>query len=432
MRGSLVRWKRAVLVAACAGALAACGGGSSDVQDVGGGDHGHDPDHGHVETAGRLVVLEPGSNQVHVIDLDAGSVMQSYIADGTPSAVYASPDRRYAVVFQATQNQVQFVDGGIYQEPHADHMDDKKESPRLMNTRLSGVRPSHYESHGELAAVFFDGNAATNANASIALLSDESIGKPSVTLATQGLSSPMHGTAEPRGDWLLTTWKAPETAGTTPTHVELYERHGDHFHQAKRFEQECPGLHGSYSNTNYTAFGCSDGVLVIRQAGQEFTAQKIPNPASMASGVRISTIIGNDHMTSFVGIGSGGNMFEIDPVAGAIKRIDWAEGRVRRAHALDAEGASLLVLDDIGTLHILSTKDWSKRAALTSVISSMPTAAPYPALAVSANDDKVWISDPQGRRLHAVDIGDAAVKGSVALNFNPGGLTWLGISAHAH
>lgn len=431
MRGSLVRWKRAVLVAACAGALSACGGGSSNVEDVGTSDPDHGHDHGHIETAGRLVVLEPGSNQVHVVDLDASTVMQSYAADSAPSAVYASPDRRYALLFQGTQNQIQFVDGGIYQEPHDDHLDDKKDPPRLLNTRLAGVRPTHYESHGSLAAVFFDGNAATSANASIALLNDASIGSSSMTLATQRLGSPMHGTAEPRGDWLLTTWKAPEVEGTTPTHVELYERHGDHFHQVKRFEQECPGLHGSYSNTSYTAFGCSDGVLVIRQAGDAFTAQKISNPTTM-DGARISTIIGNDHMASFVGIGSGGHMFEIDPIAGAIKRIDWAEGRVRRAHAIDSEGTSLLVLDDVGSLHILSTQNWSKRALLASVIANMPTASPFPALAVSAQDDKAWISDPQGRRLHTVDIADAAVTGSVALNFSPGGLTWLGISAHKH
>ena len=426
-----LRWKRAALVLACAGALAACGGGGSDVEDVVDGGGGGD-DHAHIETAGRLVVLEPGSPQVHVVDLDAGSVLQTYAADNAPSAVYASPDKRYAVLFQATQGLVQFVDGGIYQEPHGDHMDDRKEPPRLLATRLAGVRPSHYESHDGRAAVFFDGSADTGDKAQVALLSDESIGTPGITLATQQLGSPMHGTAEPRGDWLLASWKTPEAEGTSPTHVELYALHGDHYHQEKRFEQECPGLHGSYSNADYIAFGCRDGVLVVHQSGDEFTAQKIANPADMGEGVRISTLIGNEHMRSFVGIGSGGNLFEVDPVACAIKRIDWAEGRVRRAHAIDAEGQNLLLLDDVGTLHILATGDWRKRAALPNVIASMPAAAPWPALAVSAADDKAWLSDPQGKRLHAIDIGGAALKGSVALNFSPGGMTWLGMGAHEH
>jgi hypothetical protein len=329
------------------------------------------------------------------------------------------------VLFQATQGQVQFIDGGIYQEPHGDHMDDRKEPPRLLATRLAGTRPSHYEVHDERAAIFFDGSVDSGTNASFALLSDESIGKPDITLATQRLGSPMHGTAEPRGDWLLTTWKAPEAEGTSPTHVELYELHGDHYHQVKRFEPECPGLHGSYSNADYIAFGCNDGVLVVRQSGDDFTAQKIDNP------VRISTIIGNAHMTKFVGFGSAGNVFEIDPAASTIKPIAWAEGRTRRAHAIDAEGENLMLLDDTGSLHILATSDWRKRAALP-VVADMPAAAPWPALAVSAADDTAWLSDPQGRRLHTIDLGDAALRGSVALNFSPAGMTWLGMAAHDH
>jgi len=429
---TLPHWKKASLALACAALLTACGGGSSNPSDEGGNTPGGEDHHGHIDTAGRLVVLETNSNQVHVVDLDDGRVIQSYTADHPPSAVYASPDKRYALLVQRMQDQIQFVDGGIYQEPHNDHMDDRKEAPALLPTRLTGARPTHYEVHDGLAAVFFDGDAETGRNASLTILSDQSIGANAPELASQRLALPMHGTAEPRGDWLLTTWRAEGTESTLPSQVELHERHGDHFHHVQRFAPECPGLHGSYSNANYTAFGCTDGVLVVHQNGNDFTAQKINNPPDLGEGVRIGTITGNHHMGNFVGLASG-RMFEINPVAGTITRIEWADGeRIFRAGAIDSEGENLLALDDVGTLHILSTNGWRKRAELSALIADMPQAAPYPTVVVSGEDDKAWVSDPKGQRLHTVDIDDAQLRDSIALNFNPGGMAWVGIAEHQH
>lgn len=376
-------------------------------------------------------MLEPGTTKVHVFDIDDNKVLTSYDADHVPSAVSASPGKRYALLFQRNEGQVQFVDGGIYQSAENNQTVDHKDAPQLLATRLKGARPTHYETHDGLAGLFFDGDAASSTNASFSLLSDASIGTSSMVLAKQTLALPMHGTAEPRGDFMLTTWKAPGSDGSLPSKVELYHRHDDHFHDEKIFEAECPGLHGSVSNKDYTAFGCTDGVLVVQQSGSTFTAKKITNPADMGEGVRISTILGNHHLNRFVGLGSGSNVFEIDPVAGAIKRIDWGEGLTRRAQAVDAEGENLLLLDDKGALHILSTKDWKKRAALP-VITQMPTAAPWPGLAVSAEDDKAWVTDVVGKKLHTIDLDDAKIRSNTPLNFAPGALTWVGMPEHNH
>ncbi|RMX02976.1 hypothetical protein D8I35_17510 [Corticibacter populi] len=409
-------------------ALAACGGGSSDVEDITApvDDTGeeHDDGHGHIETAGRLVVLEQDSAQVHVVELDDGSVLTSFAADNAPSAIYASPEGRYALLFQRTQNQVQFIDGGIWLEQHGDHTHDYQEAPALLNLRLSGVRPTHYSAHDGLGAVFFDGDASSAANASFTLLSDASIGSGQAALASQALRTPMHGAAEPRGDWVISSWRAAD--GNAPTQVELYHLHGDHFHDEGVLDVACPGLHGSHSNSSYTVFGCEDGVLVVHQAGESLTASKIGH------GQRISTIIGNEHLATFVGLGSGGAVFEIDPAAASITAINWAEGRTHRAHALDAEGENLLLLDEQGDLHILATADWSKRAEIDAAIADMPAAAPYPAFAASGAQDKVWLSDPQGQKLHLIHMADAELEGSIPLNFKPTGVVWLGMAAHEH
>lgn len=426
-------WQKSTLVLACAMALAACGGGSNDLDTKPPADDDHS--HPHIETAGRLVALEAGSPQVHVIDLDKGRLLQSFTLDNPTSAIYPSPNNRYAVLPQRAQNQVQFIDGGIWQEDHGNHLHDYMKDPALLPTRLTGSRPTHYERHAGQAALFFDGNTAAGQNASVAVLTDASIGKPHApAMATQGLSLPMHGTAEPRGDWLLTTWRAEATPGgsTLPSQVELYHRHDDHYHFERRFDEQCPMLHGSYSNEKYSAFGCSDGILVVKQDGDTFTARKIDNPADIGENVRIGAIIGNAHYGKFVGIASPGHLFEIDPEAGRISRIQWGEGLIRRAHAMDAEGENLLVLDSTGTVHILDVKTWRKRAEIAGVIANMPAKAPYPSFAVSAAHDKAWLSDPQGQRLHTIDLDEARVQGSIALNFSPTNMVWLGLPEHKH
>jgi hypothetical protein len=413
--------RRRLLAAALSATLllAACGGGSNSDD--------HDDDH-HVDTLGRLVIAD-GSTTVRVLDLDTGTVAQNFTLDHAPSALYASPGQRYALAVQRTQDQVQFIDGGIYQEDHGDHLHDYKRNPALVNWRLSGVRPTHYEVHGNLGAFFMDGLEASSLPAQAVVFTEAGI-EARQTLATLTLPRAMHGTAEPRGNFLLTTYRDAGSESTLPTQVELYQRNGSGYSFVQRFDDTCPGLHGSYSNEGHSAFGCTDGVLVVTQDGNSFSARKLPNPVDLDPGVRIGTLTGHPERANFIGIASPGHFFDIDPVAGTLTRIDWAEGRTRRAHAMDAEGRHLLILDDQGTLHVLDgNAGWAVRATLPA-ITSMPTAAPFPAIAVNRAADRAYLSDPNGARIVVVNLDTATLGTPIALNFNPTLLTWVGIERH--
>jgi hypothetical protein len=400
--------------------LAACGGGSNSDD--------HDDDY-HIDTLGRLVIAD-GSPTVRVLDLDSGTVVQNFTLDHAPSALYASPGQRYALAVQRTQDQVQFIDGGIYQEDHGDHLHDYKRNPSLLNWRLGGVRPTHYEVHGHLGALFMDGLDASNLPAEAVVLTDASLAAGQA-LARLTLPRAMHGTAEPRGNFLLTTYREAGSETTLPSQVELYQRSDDSGYSfVQRFETPCPRLHGSYSIASHSAFGCSDGVLVVTQDGSNFSARKLPNPVDLDPGVRIGTIIGHPERANFIGIASPGHFFDIDPVAGTLTRINWAQGRTRRAHAMDAKGRHLLILDDQGTLHVLDgNAGWAVRATLPA-ITSMPTAAPFPTIAVNRAAHRAYLSDPNGSRIVVVDLETASLAAPIALNFNPTLLTWVGIERH--
>lgn len=401
--------------------LAACGGGSD-------GDDAHDD--ASIDTAGRLAIAEAASPSLRIHDLDSGRTESSFMLANAPSALYASPGGRYALAFQRPQDSVQIVDGGIWQEDHGDHDHDYKASPQLLALRLNGPQPTHYDDRAGQAAVFMDGRAAAAQNASALLVTDASIASSQV-LATLPLAAPMHGFAEPNGEHLVVS--ALAAGATSPTQVEVYRRQGSAYGLVQRLDALCPGMHGSYTQGTTTVAGCSDGALLVA-----------PNAAGGWSGTRVSTpsgvstIAGHPKLARFVGIGNSGTpsttrFYDIDPAthtATPIAIAGWTEGRLRRAHGFDRQGQNLFVLDDLGTLYVLQpgANGWTTRTTMAGAVPSMPTAAPFPALAANGARDEVYLSDPMGRQMLVVDSAQAQIKQRVALGFSPSYLAWLGIA----
>jgi hypothetical protein len=416
---------RPLAILATALSLAACGGG-------GGGEDEHAHENTVIDTAGRLAIAEAGSATLRLHDLDSGSVAATVTLANPPSAVYASPGRRYALALQRAQDTTQIVDGGIWQEDHVDHDHDYKEAPRLLTMRLDGPQPTHYDDRAGKASIFMDGRSDSTPvrNASAVLFTDASIGTGGV-VATLPLSKPMHGFAEPNGDTLIAT--ALEGSATSPTKVEVYRRNGAGFDFSQRLDTECPGMHGSYTRGSTTLAGCIDGALLVTPlAAGGYSSTFVHAPS------RISTVAGHPGFARFVGIGNSGTpsttrFYDVDPVASTATAITidgWAEGRLQRAHLFDRKGSTFFVLDDLGTLRALQpgAGGWATRATLVAAIPAMPSAAPFPAIVANGARDEVYVSDPVGKQLVVVDTVTMQVKQRVALGYSPSYLAWVGIT----
>ncbi len=174
-------------------------------------------------------------------------------------------------------------------------------------------------------------------------------------------------------------------------------------------------------------------MLLVKKDGANFTPVAVNNP-----GGRITTIVGHPDRTDFIGIGAGG-LFRIDPVAvpPTIERIEWTSDpdRIRRAHAFDRHGEHLLLLDDRGTTHVLAaTNGFTVKGQPIATVPAMPAAAPWPVFAVSQADDTVYVSDPVGRQVLAVDAANGTVSPRLTLDFVPRAMTWVGLpeSSHEH
>lgn len=416
--------KRALGACAFATLLAACGGGG-----------GSEPEHEHtrIDTAGRLALSEDAGNVLRMYELDDARVASTFALANPPSAVYASPGGRYALAVQRTQDLVQAVDGGVYQEDHGDHLHDYKETPRLLAWQLTGPQPTHYDDRAGQAVFFMDGRAtATPVQPSSAvLLTDASIGRGE-TVARVGFASAMHGFAEPNGQRLVASWRDPAGTGTSPTQVEVYRRNGSGYSFEQRLDARCNGMHGSYTLGSATVAGCSDGVLVAAPQGAGFAATLVATPTG------ISTVAGHPKQARMVGIGNAGTpsttrFYDIDAgarTASAIGLPGWAEGRLRRAHGFDRSGRYFFVLDDLGTLHVLErgASGWSTTKTLAGAVPAMPAAAPFPAFAANGARDEIYLTDPQARQLVVVDSSALAVKQRRALDFKPSYAAWVGIA----
>ena len=403
-------------------ALAACGGGS------GGGDDDHH-DHTSIDTAGRLAIAEDAASALRIYDLDSGSVTANLALANRPSAVYASPGRRYALAFQRAQDTVQVADGGIWQEDHGDHQHDYRQAPRLLSFAITGPQPTHYDDRSGVASIYMDGRAPSQV-ASAKVFNDADLGAGRIG-AGLDFALPMHGFAEPNGGFLVATYRAPDATG--PTQAEIYSRQGTQYSFVRRLDLPCPGMHGSYTQGGTTVSGCSDGVLAVTpQAGGDAAAAKIATPTG------VSTIAGHPKLAArFIGIGNAGTpsstrLYDIDTAARTAQEIaitGWTEGRLRRAHGFDRAGRYFFVLDDAGTLHVLErgTAGWTTRKSIAGAIPAMPAAAPFPALAANEARDEVYLTDPGARQLVAVNTATLEVARRASLDFKPSYLAWLGI-----
>ncbi len=427
---------KTLVIAIAATGLVGCGDSETTITELPPTPVAVEDDHDHHDDAelgkGRLAIASADQAVVHIFDLEDNSLVQSVDITNPASALYASPENRYAVAVQPTFDTVEFIDGGVWQELHGDHYDQHADAPELTSFTLNDVKPTHYVPRGDKAAIFFDGDKDSGVNAALGLLSDESVGAEKL-IAEHHFDTYMHGTAEIRGDYVLTTLRDSASESSLPEQVALLEVHGDHFHQEQVFDTTCPGLHGSFQTETYIAFGCSDGVLSIEQQGDVFTAHKIANPADMPEGVYIGALKGSAENNVMIG-GSRAGLFFVDLANQEISSFNWQANETVTliAYGFDGHHEHGLILDSEGQLNVFSAEDnWALDKRIP-VFDSLAADA-KPLLIASKAHEVIYIIHDQ--EVTTIDLHEGEVVEHFDLNFVPGKAAWLGVAAeeeHEH
>ena len=420
---------KTLIIACAATALVGCGDSETNITEIASTpapiDDGHD--HAGELEKGRLAIADADQAVVHIFALEDNSLVETITLTNPATALHASPENRYAIAVQKDANDysnIEFIDGGVWQELHGDHYDQHVDAPVLTSFSMEGVKPDHYVPRGDKAVLFFDGDA-TGVNASLNVLSDESITGGKV-IASHDFNTFVHGTGEIRGEYVLTVHRPVELTDNLPDQVVLFETHGDHFHEEQVFDTKCIDLHGSHQTENHIAFACDDGILTIAQNGSTFTESKIAYPADVPESKRIWTLKASEHNPNFLGLTPRG-IFIIDPVSQSISNFERPveENTYFPRYAFDGHHEHLLLLDKNGALNTYSAEhDWE----LEKTIPVFETLADdvRPLIISSKSHELIYIIN--GQEVTTVDLHEGVVVGHFDLDFMPGKAAWLGVA----
>ena len=393
---------------------------------------------------GRLFITATDGSQAYIYSLAQDEVIQTLALTGQVDAVKSSPDDHYAVVMDRTNNAVNFYHSGLDIENHGDHDHPYARDATKMPLQLNYTRPVHFQTFGEQAGLFFDGlGAAGNPienpvqEAGFALVTDTGIADGK--LPYQKLNTNMHGTAEPRGNYVIGSQRYQTTGSSLADTLSVFEQHGDHYHISQTFDEKCMGLHGSGSVTDYSVFACSDGILSVKQTGDTFSAEKIIYPISLtnmqcdgtsSSPARIGSFATNHHHNYVIGTACG-QPYHVDPVSKDITPIVWTTDSSRRvvSYDFDAHGEHLMLLDDTGKLYILDVAQNYKQTAVLDIFPNGLVEDGVPSFIVNPNTQMVYVIDSANKQIIEIDPDDGEIESKMTLSFTPSHLAWFGMKA---
>ncbi len=379
-----------------------------------------------VESAGRLALYDQDNTSIKVLDLDSETILSEYTLPGESPRLYASPNHRYAVIIQRSDDFVSFLDSGFYVEDHGDHLHEYAAPPSFLSYSLSGSRPTHYTTHGNISAIFFDGQDGIAS--SVTLLSDETIGNGQV-VSELSLTNNMHGVAKLIDDQLFVTYRDPLITDTTlPAAVDRYSFSNGILSFEHRYSEACPRLHGSAANDAFITFGCSDGVLAIDLTKPTDPAIKLSNPESLLEDSRIGTLYSHHGTDEFVGV-AGNQFFVIDlnSPSDPYQELSLPDGVSRITQGFTAHAETFYILGDDGNLYLFNVGSGWSASEPVQVVDALTEDGIRPAIAVSRTEDAVFILNISGQQIIVVNSNTGAVLRTINLGFTASKLVWLGL-----
>jgi hypothetical protein len=223
-------------------------------------------------TAHRVAVSDAATGLVRIIDLGTGNTLSTSTL-ASPARLWRGASGRYIYAVQGQAGRVSIFDGGVSLVDHGDHADIRVSAPRLLQTMLSGERPSHFNQGGGRIAAFFDGSGSGQ----VIRESDLVAGRVRLARTVEGGGN-HHGVAKPIGrDLTAITIQTP--GQNLPDAVELRDRQG-----AASERIACPRLHGEAATGRFTAFGCANGVAVYESTPRGMRSRHIAYPETLPTG----------------------------------------------------------------------------------------------------------------------------------------------------
>ncbi|MBB6098694.1 hypothetical protein HNR42_002129 [Deinobacterium chartae] len=362
-------------------------------------------DHSHA-SAVRIAFADARNHTLGVLDLETGKVVASFGTPGKISGIYPVPGGQYAMAIHRDHNRVTVLHSGYSAVDHGDHKDLLEGAPYVLQTLNTGRQPTHYWAHGDHIAVVNDQDGT------VAVLDRNLLG---VSLDFQEIKTeaPDHSAAVVLGDKVLNGY-------SKLAKVDAYNLADGAL--AASFPG-CPSLHGEATLGKTAAFGCSDGVLMIRENQGQLVAHKISNPAGTPANTRVSTLAAHDGAPVMLG-NFGQGLALIDPVRNSLTPVPLPANPIKFDFAQG--GRSIVVLTADGQLNRLGLNGQPiARVAVTAPYDSRVQDAPRPSMAVM--DGVAFVSHPGAGEVLEVSLEDLQVKRRHQVGGTPTALTVLSL-----
>lgn len=383
------------------------------------------------QNTSRIVINESGSNNVYVLNANNFETLGQFALLNAPSGLKTSPDGRYALALQRSQNTVEIIDTGVYAEAHGDHFHLHSEEPSLLNDTYTSTAPTHYDLAEHQTVLFFDGNTDAGLNAEFKILDDATIANAS-EIASYSFNYAMHSTAQVFDKHVFTGTKTDPAVSGLPNEISTLELHGDHFHGPTVANVTCPSLHGSAQSETHVAFACDDGIVVISDPGVSPQYTKIANPSSLEIDSRFGKVLGFKNADKLLFVSRTLQAFQLNQ--GILEEILWKETNTESYLTYSNTESAFLVLSTTGKLKVFDPLVNFAQIAEVQIWETVPTLAKGQRFNISYDKQShhVFVTDPTNKVVVEVELDEKPTVKTHQLSFTPGLITWAGTTEEEH
>ncbi len=360
----------------------------------------------------RLFVADTAPT-ARLIALHNDSTVQSFSLTGPASYVSSTASGRFAIAQQRTADRVAFIDGGVW----TDGSQANRQAPSRLAFELTDGLPTHLSVTGPWISIFMDGNGravwmnendlwAGNARVAFSVNTGGPHHSGSNTIV---LNNTPYFVLAPRNP-----------AGGLPNAVEVRNEAGVVVASAAA----CPSMHGNASILNGAVYGCSDGLVIVRQGVTGVTATKITPTGTMeglglrnawASKSGTGQILGQ--FAALPGQPTRRVLAMIDPVSGSINPLPaLPAGVVDHWRAIEPNKGQVAMIANNGTLYVFDAATRQLQHTVTGVAPALPASGAI-THQVEVVEDLAAIASPTRGEVVLVNL----VNGSITRRINVGG-----------
>ncbi len=365
----------------------------------------------------RLLTTYDGG--FHVLDANTLEVISDEKIDGF-NRLNPVGDGRHALL--STNEGFQLIDAGVWTEDHGDHGHSYAGDPVFTDTVYEADTPGHVVDHDGNLVLFGDGDGTMQRFSTddfLELSGDDPAPEPTVEE-----TEPHHGVAVELADGTFVHTEGTEEYRDTVTAVDADSEEID-------TSSDCPGVHGEATAADdVVAFGCENGILVFDDG--EFT--KVDAPDSYG---RIGNQAGSDDSPVVLGdykveedIDDDDDEIErpervslTNTDTGDLRLVDLGTSYSFQSLGRGPDGEALVLGTD-GKLHVIDPES-GKVTDSWEVIEPWeePVDWQEPSPALFVQDDRAYVTEPETKEIHAVDLSNGKVVNSGELEETPNELT---------